>query len=87
MAYRARLPDVAFFCTFGARGGESAFAEMETIVGKAPRACCALKAGDVTSAAYERRLVEFVKSLGRASVADHTGTTGLDQPELKRPAE
>jgi len=85
MAYRARLPDVAFFCTFGARGGESAFAEMETIVGKAPRACCGLSAGAVTSGAYEPRLAEFVKSLARASVADRTETSGPGQPALERP--
>lgn len=85
MAYKARLPDVAFFCTFAHRGGESAFAQMETIVGKAPRACCAVKAGVVTSDAYGPRLAEFVKSLGRSSVVGEAETTGVSQPALKRP--
>lgn len=65
MANKARLPDVALFCTFGNAGAESAFAQMEAIVGKAPRARCGLKAGTVTSGAFEPRLAEFVKSLKR----------------------
>ncbi len=63
MANRARLPEVAFFCTFRHRGGESAFAEMQNIVGKAPCACCAVVASAVTSGNYGANLAEFVKSL------------------------
>lgn len=86
-AYRARLPDVAFFCTFGHAGGENAFAQMQSIAGKTPRACCGLSAQAVTSGAYEPRLAEFVKSLGRSGVAGQAETIGASQPALKRPTE
>ncbi len=85
MTTRARLPEVAFFCTFRHRGGESAFAEMQNIVGKAPRTCCAVKAEAVKSGAYGPHLAEFVKSLGRASVIDQTETIGVNQRAPKRP--
>jgi flavodoxin len=67
IANRARLPEVAFFCTCGHRGSESTFAEMQNIVGKAPCACCGLVAPSVISGSYEASLAEFVKSLGRST--------------------
>jgi len=85
MANRARLPEVAFFCTFDHRGSESAFAEMQNILGKAPCACCAVVARAVTSGIYEPRLVEFVKSLGRSSIVKPAETMGISHPAPKRP--
>jgi menaquinone-dependent protoporphyrinogen IX oxidase len=68
-ANKDRLPDVAFFCTLGGNGSEPAFAQMQAIVGKAPRATCAIVAKDVgtnregpqlmTFAAQLRQLVPF----------------------------
>ncbi|HYM04411.1 MAG TPA: hypothetical protein VET85_15765, partial [Stellaceae bacterium] len=52
LANKARLRDIAFFCTFGGRGSESAFAQMQELAGKAPRARCALTTGAVRSGSY-----------------------------------
>lgn len=46
-ANKGRFPDVAFFCTLGGNGGERAFAQMQDVIGKAPRATCAIIAKDV----------------------------------------
>ncbi|MGO8800152.1 MAG: flavodoxin family protein [Roseiarcus sp.] len=82
-ANKARLPDVAFFCTFGNAGAESAFAQMEAIVGQAPRAVCGFKAGTVTSGVFETRLAEFVKSL-EVKGADRPRAPGSGQPAATR---
>jgi flavodoxin len=64
-AYKGRLPDVAFFCTMGGRGGERAFAEMQAIVGKAPRASCAVTAREVATGAYGARIAQFLEQMKR----------------------
>ena len=61
MATARQLPEVAFFCTLGARGSENAFAQMATIVGKKPRAICAITQHEVLSGSY--RLSAFEKTL------------------------
>ncbi len=61
MATARQLPEVAFFCTLGARGSENAFAQMATIVGKKPRAICAITQREVLSGSY--RLSAFEKTL------------------------
>ena len=63
MATASQLPKVAFFCTLGARGSESAFAQMTAIVGKKPRAICAIAQGEVLSGGYSARLSAFEKAL------------------------
>jgi flavodoxin len=63
MAAASQLPKVAFFCTLGARGGESAFAQMTAIVGKKPRAVCAITQREVLSGSYSDRLSAFEKAL------------------------
>ena len=63
MATASQLPKVAFFCTLGARGSESAFAQMTTIVGKKPRAVCAITQREVLSGSYSDRLSAFEKAL------------------------
>ena len=62
-ANRERLPDVAFFCTMGARGGERAFEEMQAIAAKAPRAGCAVTAREVASEAYGEQMARFLEQL------------------------
>lgn len=62
-ANRGCLPDVAFFCTMGSRGSERAFAEMQAIAGKAPRARCAVTAREVASEAYGRHIAQFLEQL------------------------
>ena len=62
-ANRGRLPDVAFVCTMGSRGGERAFEEMQAIAGKAHRASCAMTAREVASEVDGRRIAQFVERL------------------------
>jgi menaquinone-dependent protoporphyrinogen IX oxidase len=63
MTNRERLPELAFFCTLRARGGKSAFRQMQSLTGKIPRAVCAVTAREVTSASYGSRLAALAKTL------------------------
>jgi len=63
MATASQLPDAAFFCTLGGAGSESTFAQMTAIVGKQPRAVCAITARDVLSGRHFERLSAFEKAL------------------------
>ena len=67
MANSSRLPAVGFFCTLGGAGSAKAFSQMQAIAGKAPRACLALTAADVTAQRYTAALAQFVKQLGSAA--------------------
>ncbi|HYM04192.1 MAG TPA: hypothetical protein VET85_14660, partial [Stellaceae bacterium] len=58
---------IAFFCTFGGRGSESAFAQMQELAGKAPRARCALTTGAVRSGSYGADVARFARELGTPS--------------------
>ena len=62
-ANKQRLPAVAFFCTMGGSGGETALAQMQGIVGKAPRATCAITARDVAAGAEVPKRAGFVEAL------------------------
>jgi hypothetical protein len=65
-ATASQLPEVAFFCTLGARGSESAFAQMTAIVGKKPRAVCAITQREAFSASDVERLTAFEKALAES---------------------
>lgn len=74
---RTRFPAVAFFCTCGGAGAESAFAQMRELAGKAPRARAFFTARQVASRRLEPRLSEFVAAL--AGPNDRTAdTAGAD---------
>jgi menaquinone-dependent protoporphyrinogen IX oxidase len=62
-ANRERLRAVAFFGTYGGRGSESMFAQMQALVGKTPQACCAVKAADVASGSHSASVQRFVEAL------------------------
>lgn len=62
-ANKGRLPAVAFFCTLGGAGSQTAFAQMQDIVGKAPRATCAITARDLASGAEGAQLARFAETL------------------------
>jgi menaquinone-dependent protoporphyrinogen IX oxidase len=64
MATMRQLPEVAFFCTLGGAGSESAFAQMTAIVGKKPRAVCAITEREARSGTHSDRLSAFEKALG-----------------------
>ena len=62
-ANKDRLPAVAFFCTLGGKGSETAFAQMQGIVGKPPSATCAITAGDVATGGEVAQLAKFAGAL------------------------
>lgn len=65
-AKASQLPAVAFFCTLGGKGSERAFAQMTSIVGKKPRAVCAITALEVSSGRQFDRLSAFEKALSES---------------------
>ena len=62
-----RLREVAFFATMGGTGAKTAFAQMQALAGKPPRATLALTARETKPGRYEAKLDAFVKAL-QASV-------------------
>ncbi len=62
-ANKERLPAVAFFCTLGGAGSDKAFAQMQNILGKSPRATCAITAGDVAAGREGAQLANFAEAL------------------------
>jgi hypothetical protein len=66
-ANKDRLPAVAFFCTLGGKGCETAFAQMQSIVGKPPCATCAITAREVASGADGLQLANFAGALRMAA--------------------
>jgi menaquinone-dependent protoporphyrinogen IX oxidase len=64
MENRARLPLVAFFCSFGGRGADNALHEMQQIVGKPAVAECKVTASEVHHGAHAA-LAAFVSGLKR----------------------
>jgi flavodoxin len=64
-AYRARLPRVAFLCTFGGRGAEPALGQMADITGRPPLARCQIDARDIRDGTQVRLLELFAERLER----------------------
>lgn len=62
-ANKDRLPAVAFFATLGGKGSETAFAQMQGIVGKPPRATCAITARDVATGGDAELIAKFAGEL------------------------
>jgi len=62
---KAKLPEVAFFCTLGGAGGDRAFAQMEELVGKSPVGYLAITADKVASGAYNAEVAKFAEALQR----------------------
>lgn len=77
MANKAKLRNVAFFCTLGGRGSESTFGQMQGLAGKAPVARCAITAREALSDRCGVAVAAFVKQLETASPAPthETATT------------
>jgi flavodoxin len=59
--YKNALPEVAFFCTYGGRGSERAFAQMAGILGRAPRATVAIRDAEMETELAKARLREFIR--------------------------
>src|SRR5689334_11059434 len=59
----ATLQRVAFFCTYGGRGADTAFLDMQHVLGRPPLATCALKAHEVRSGTHDAALAAFATRL------------------------
>jgi flavodoxin len=75
MANKAHLRKVAFFCTFGGRGSESTFGQMQDVAGKAPLARCAIVAREALSDRCGGAVTAFVKQLETPSSVPTQETT------------
>lgn len=69
----SQLPEVAFFCTLGGKGSESTFAQMTAVVGKQPRAVCAITQREVLSGSLVQ-LSAFAKALENSRISKTTGS-------------
>ena len=76
IANKARFPALAFFCTLGGAGSDSAFAQMQDIAGKSPVACLAVTARDLASGSDRARLSAFVESLRQQSATNRQSARG-----------
>jgi flavodoxin len=74
IANSARFPALAFFCTLGGAGSDSAFAQMQDLAGKSPVACLSVTARDLASGSYRSRLSAFVESLRQQGPANQKAT-------------
>ncbi|HET6807132.1 MAG TPA: hypothetical protein VFH59_16985 [Frateuria sp.] len=73
----AALAQVAFFCTMGGSGADSAFADMQQRLGKAPRATCAIDAKALEGDRYLDTLDTFAARLADGAQAPlHTVPNG-----------
>jgi flavodoxin len=57
------LHHVAFFCTYGGRGFDSAFGEMRELLGKAPIATLAVRQGNLIHHRHEKSVDRFLTKI------------------------
>src|SRR5512138_1829572 len=75
MSTASQLPEVAFFCTLGAKGSERTFAQMTAIVGKKPSAVCAILEREVLSGSHLGRLSAFEQAIKKESASNGTASS------------
>ncbi|MFM0511714.1 flavodoxin family protein [Paraburkholderia sp. RL17-373-BIF-A] len=66
IANKSGLRHVAFFCSLGGRGSESAFAQMRALVGSPPVAQCKITAREAKRGETSQLLEDFVSKVQRA---------------------
>lgn len=57
---KGKFKSVAFFCTMGGSGDDTAFNEMGEIIGQVPKATLALKTVEVVKNTFAEKLSEFI---------------------------
>lgn len=73
--HREQLKRVAFFCSMGGRGSETAFEEMQTLSGKVPLATCAITERGISRDEDREPLNVFAQKIRSATAArDATGS-------------
>lgn len=56
---KAKFRNIAFFCTEGSKGGDKAFAEMEELCGKKPKATLTITTADIKSGSSAEKIKKF----------------------------
>ena len=65
--YATQVPHVAFFCTEGGRGADTAFADLETLCAHAPKATLVVDGKHLEPAHHRAELGHFASCMGRAA--------------------
>jgi hypothetical protein len=60
---KTKFRNVAFFCTEGSSGSEKAFAEMEEVIGKKPKATLTLTAADIKQGNVAGKVKKFADDI------------------------
>jgi flavodoxin len=60
---KPKLKDVAFFCTEGSKGSESAFGEMGELIGKKPKATLAVTTEDLQKGIEADKVRQFARDI------------------------
>lgn len=70
IANKSGFRNVAFFCSLGGRGSETAFAQMRALIGSGPVAQCKITAREAKRAQASRLIMNFASKLQHA-LAEH----------------
>lgn len=79
--HAARAPQVAFFCTAGGRKGDAAFADLQRLCRKAPRATWLVDARHLEPCAHRAEMGHFVSNAARSALAKTPKHQRRDQQE------
>jgi flavodoxin len=65
-AHKAKLANVAFFCTQGGSGADKVFRDLAELCGKSPLATLAVNGREIETRAYAQRLAAFAAAVTAA---------------------
>ena len=77
-AHKARLRQVAFFCTQGGSGADKVFRDLAELCGQSPVATLAVNGHEIEERAYAQRLEQFASSVTAAPA--YSGDGGPRRP-------
>lgn len=76
------LPATAYFCTYGGRGYESAFQDMQALTGTPPLATLAIRNGNVRQGHHQAQMDRFLAKLASAERSE-TGVASFGPPPVR----
>lgn len=72
--HASRAPQVAFFCTAGGSKADAAFADLQRLCQRAPRATCLVDAHHLEPEAHRAEIAHFIAHAARASGTEQVDT-------------
>jgi len=84
--YGPRAKQLAFFCTAGGPKADAAFADLQRLCDRAPRATCLVDASHLEPEAHRGELAHFVAQALRASTHAHVNAIASPAPGYRAPA-